>query len=464
MESKMDMKELSSELFNLADSVEQLGPINDGVVHPQYRQVSCQKAVEGDSFPSGQQVFRFNVSGSTWWCPSKTFMSFRVALTNTDGSTINMNTKKIALNMGTCANLYQSAELRMGGKVVQRVSQYMAQVDSLLHRTTKSNRWLEEIGESTNSWSELFYKRGSKTGTIPGAVLNVEDENYYALGAGKTELIWKPCLPLFHTFDGCLPAGDYEIVLTPQPKNSYTNQVVEIQGGSADDLTYKFEVERVHLNVATIEGPRVDSKQYAISLDHVECQASKVLSTSLSQQYFSVSPATKALCVAYQDNRLSAPGISASKFQISESNDNGGLTLEPDIRFGANELKRLYIQYDGIQRPQPDADPEYDTPSTLRVQEGYYKTQAETGMLYDEAGPERLSSWLRRGPFYYFNWNRDTSSGATRVQVSQQFNSQLSPANYIEKYANLLLFSVSETSAVITIRNGEITSVEQIDR
>jgi len=27
-----------------------------------------------------------------------------------------------------------------------------------------------------------------------------------------------------------------------------------------------------------------------------------------------------------------------------------------------------------------------------------------------------------------------------------------------------LLFSLSETSAVVTVRNGEITSVEQIDR
>jgi hypothetical protein len=95
--------------------------------------------------------------------------------------------------------------------------------------------------------------------------------------------------------------------------------------------------------------------------------------------------------------------------------------------------------------------------------ERYYETMAETGMIHDDCGPENISQWQRRGPFYYFNWNRQTNSGATRVQVNCQFNEQ-SPDNYMQKYGNVLLFSISETSAVVTVRNGEITNLEQIEK
>jgi hypothetical protein len=34
----------------------------------------------------------------------------------------------------------------------------------------------------------------------------------------------------------------------------------------------------------------------------------------------------------------------------------------------------------------------------------------------------------------------------------------------MQKYGNVLLFSISETSAVVTVRHGEITNLEQIEK
>lgn len=453
-----DMKELSSEVFNLASSVEQLGPINNGVLYPNYREVSCQKAVEGASFPSGQQTFRFNVSGTTWWCPSKTYMTFRVALTDQNGDAI-PTTLDVAAQMGLISNLYNSVELRMGGKVVQRITQYMPQIDMLINRTTKSAVWSSTIGDATNFYDDNFSRRQSHIN------LTDSDGNPFLENAPFQELVWRPPLPIFHTFEGCLPAGDYEIVLNPKPASDYKQQVFESGTDKAQPgVNVDFNVERVQLKVATIEGPSVENKQYALSLDHIECQASKVLSAGLSSQYFSVSSATKALCVAYQDNRLTDATSSASKFTISPANPyDPGNEVSADRRRLADRLRRLYIQYDGIKRPEVDATPENDDLATparrLQIQERYYQSLAETGMLFDPAGSETLNQWQRKGPYYYFNWNRATSSGATRVQVSQEFEGADAIAN-----ANVLLFSLSETSAVITVRNGEITSVEQIDR
>lgn len=453
-----DMKELSSEVFNLASSVEQLGPINNGVLYPNYQEVSCQKAVEGASFPSGQQTFRFNVSNSTWWCPSKTYMTFRVALTDQNGDAISTSLE-VAAQMGLIANLYNSIELRMGGKVVQRITQFMPQIDMLINRTTKSLAWTATIGEAMNFYDVDFNRRKDAI-TEPDI-----DGSAYKANAPFQELIWRPCLPLFHTFEGCLPAGDYELVLNPKSATDYKQQVFESGTVKAvPGVNVDFSVDRVLLKVATVEGPSVSNKQYAISLDHIECQSSKVLSAGLSQQYFSVSPATKALCVAYQDNRLTDATSSASKFTISPADPyEVGNEVDADRRRLADRLRRLYIQYDGIKRPEVDATPINDdlgNPARrLYIQERYYQSLAETGMLFDPAGAETLNQWQRRGPYYYFNWNRSTNSGATRVQVAQEFEGADAIAN-----ANVLLFSLSETSAVVTVRNGEITSVEQIDR
>lgn len=452
------MKELSSEVFNLASSVEQLGPINNGVLYPNYREVSCQKAIEGASFPSGQQVFRFNVSGTTWWCPSKTYMTYRVALTDQNGDAIAEGVD-IAAQMGLIANLYNSIELRMGGKVVQRITQFMPQIDMLINRTTKSQAWTATIGRAMNFYDDNFSSRRS--------AINAPDANGNAFleNAPFQELVWRPCLPLFHTFDGCLPAGDYELVLNPKSASDYKQQVFESGTTKAvPGVNVDFSVERVQLKVATVEGPSVENKQYALSLDHIECQSAKVLSAGLSQQYFSVSPATKALCVAYQDNRLTDATQSASKFTIGPADPYDiGNEVSADRRRLADRLRRLYIQYDGIKRPEVDATPECDDLANparrLMVQERYYQSLSETGMLFDPAGAETLNQWQRKGPYYYFNWNRATSSGATRVQVAQEFEGQDAIAN-----ANVLLFSLSETSAVVSVRNGEITSVEQIDR
>jgi hypothetical protein len=452
----MDMKDMQSEVFNLASNVEQLGPINDGVLYPNYREVSCQKSIEGASFPSGQQVFRFNVSGSTWWCPSKSYMTFRVALTNQLGAALNPAIP-IAAQMGLVANLYNSIELRMGGKVVQRITQFLPQVDALIHRTTKSDTWLTTIGEATNFWDSDFTQRQEEI--RPDTLL---DGSLFQSGAPKQELIWRPCLPLFHTYKGCLPAGDYELVLNPKSATDYKRQVFESGTNLAvPGVNCDFDVERVQFKVATIEGPSVESKQYAISLDHIECQTTKLLGGGLQQQYFSVSSATKALCVAFQDERLTNGEVSASKFQISNLADPQ--TDVADARQAANSISRLYLQYDGIKRPEVDATPNVDDKDApvrrMQIQERYYQSLAETGMLFDEAGSETLNRWLRRGPYYYFNWNRSSSSGATRVQVNCEFSDPGAVT-----YGNMLLFSLSETSAVVTIRNGDITSVEQVER
>lgn len=452
--TKMDESKMLSEKFDLAESISELPPINDGVVKPQYRQVNCQKSIEGTAFASGQQSFRFNVSGSTWWDPTKTYFSFRVRLAQqTDGFPITALTG-YAPAMGLISNLYQSIELRMGGKVVQRISQFVPQCDSLITRATRSGSWMDQFGESVNFWASEYAQRQGESNRVPGNPGNTT----------RFELCWKPPLMLFHTCDKYLPSGDYELVLNPQPESQY--RLLSFEAGAIDPIpnygNNAMSIDRVHLNVATVEGPRMDNGKFALSLEHIECQSNKLLSANLSQTNFSVSSATKALVVAYQDQRLNTGEMSSSKYTISEDANPQTGTPNPDNRIGALKLTRLYVQYDGLQRPSPDADPSVTTTANTgkyEITERYYETMAETGLMYDDAGPESIQDWVRRGPYYYFNWNRDSRSGATRVVVNQEFSSQNAVDN-----GNVLLFAISETSAEITVRNGSISDVVQVER
>ena len=269
---------------------------------------------------------------------------------------------------------------------------------------------------------------------------------------------------LFHTHDGYIRSGEAEILLTPQSRNNYKKTVIEnyIAGGEAPlvaGVDYEFSVDKMVLHVATVEGPRYDDGTYALSLDHIDCQSSKIQSDSLTQQYLTVSPSTTALVVAYQDERTTENWVNPSRLSVAPATTSSPNDPASNLSLG---LTRLFVQYSGVTKPQIDANPEYKSLEVDRTVERYYESLDECGMLDNPAGAETLQDWQTRGPYHYFSWARDSNDASTRVQVSQEFGGLLSPGVQNSTNMNMLLFSISTTSAKITVKNGSITVVEQI--
>ncbi len=107
----------------------------------------------------------------------------------------------------------------------------------------------------------------------------------------------------------------------------------------------------------------------------------------------------------------------------------------------------------------PDANPEYEALSTDRTVQRYYESMSECNLLHNPAGTETLQEHQRRGSFYYFNWGRKAvgngkTSGATRVQVNQQFTSSTPVENM-----NVLLFSVHRNDVSVTIKSGQTMGI-----
>lgn len=146
-------------IFDLKTSVQELSSANEGTSKMVYEQHPPTRDCTNTNFPNGAQHIRWEASGQKWWIPSRSYLRYRLKLTKADGTTPLEVSDDVAINMGTCANLYQSAEFRINDNTVSRVSDYMPQIDALETRLSKSRAWLEGLGSSTNWWQDDFKER-----------------------------------------------------------------------------------------------------------------------------------------------------------------------------------------------------------------------------------------------------------------------------------------------------------------
>lgn len=543
-----------SNMFALMTSQEQLPASNRGMTDMHYVQYSASKDVTGANFPNGTQYIKFTMSGTKWWIPKRSYLRMRATITKADGTPITTQ-DDIAPNMALMANLYQSLEFRINGKVVSRISDYVPQIDMLDKRLNMSKSWLDGGGASTGFYNADARKRAHDLSTfgaerpdtnfineyalaLPNAALgeplnfldlttpnqveitiinqliftpnagraipdlsltfnigdiiaindggqkvrritafqstNTTNDTIVVDGAALTavaaanlaaqvrifrsqakhsrrisgfETSWQPPLGIFKV-KHAMPAGDYELVLNPQPSTSYQRQAIEsitrdkIPGTGNDFI---FTVVDLYLYVCEVDGPRSDNINYYLDLDEITCQKKGVInSTSLQQEQFNVSPSTYALTLAFQDSRtLDSSQLSASKFRI------GG------ARKDELKLRRMYINYSGMNKPQPDADPSYKQTAVREdyTVQRYLDSTIYSGTYFESGSNETIEDWHERGPYYYFFWPRDGTDRSTRVNTNYQFSEAISNAE-------VMLFNHFKKAALIKIENGKIVHVQ----
>ncbi len=146
-------------LFDLKQSAAELPSLNQGLAGMTYDQHPPTRDVTGSNFANGSIHIRWQNSGGKWWIPSKSYIRMRAKLTQANGTTPVTMTDDIAPNMGLMGNLFQSCEFKIADKTVSRVSDYVAQVDSLQTRLTKSKSYLDSVGSSLNWWESSQYER-----------------------------------------------------------------------------------------------------------------------------------------------------------------------------------------------------------------------------------------------------------------------------------------------------------------
>lgn len=272
------------------------------------------------------------------------------------------------------------------------------------------------------------------------------------------EITWCPPLSIFKV-EHALPCGRYELILNPQASSVYQLAAVEsTRQALTTAADFKFSVTDMYLYINSVEGSRVDNLTYYLDLQQISCQAEAVGNNSFQQKNFDVSPSTQQICIAFQDDRVNTDTrYSCTRFR-SYNND---AYPQNDV---ASTLNRLFINYAGVSKPSPDADPAF-VPSAFGVAgqinkqtQRYVESLLASGSYHDTGGSESIEEWNRRGPYYLFNWSKDGNDRSTRVAVHHQFSD-----GDVSLHTRLLLFSISSQVAKVVISNGSVTDVQLED-
>ncbi len=431
-----------SMVFRLKDSIDDLSSANEGMSKYSYDQIQTSSGTgTGATFSNGQLRFKWEHASNKWWFPSKSYLQMRFTLTKGDG--VKLTDPTVAPNMNICASIFQQAEFQIGGKTVSKIGEYLAQVDTLKKRTTKSKAWLDGVGAST-------------------LLMQDDQTERNALVTAKTSygVTWQPPLSIFDV--DVLPGGMYELILTPESVANFqkfaTEQVygsAAIQPGNAGtDL--KFNVDEIFFYVCSADADRLDDKEYYIDLQSCKMSIGQGTIGANTQQQFDVSPSTSALTVAFQDKRAGFdPQASRTKFRANARPDNGADAFIP----AELSLNRLFIQYAGHSQPVPDASPTFDATKDFTVRR-YTESIMNSGLYWSEGSAESLDDFHERGSYYHFNTPKDPTDKSTRVSVYTGF-SPPSAGNLAN--VNLLLFEHYKQVARVVLSQGRVVDVRLED-
>lgn len=132
-----------------------------------YREISCQKAVNGTNFAQGNQDYNFSIGNPTAWLPHKSYfrvtMSLRALRRNANGvqqvPAQPTFQDQMAFADGAIACLYNNVYFRAGGQDVSSIVNYVPQAHALKTRVMKSGAWMKSIGKSAYMVEADFQKR-----------------------------------------------------------------------------------------------------------------------------------------------------------------------------------------------------------------------------------------------------------------------------------------------------------------
>lgn len=421
-------------------------------------QVQSQRSVTGAQFNSGPQVWEWTASGNEVWIPMYSYFRVRCRLQNATGPVQLLDGDDTAPAMGLIDNLYQNMRMEIQGVQVQRIDNNVPQAAAIEIRTKKRRAWLESMGKDTGLWHSSQVRR--KTVVVSDPTVNpgndavgVETDNN--LGQ-EFELIWRPPMSIMDIEQG-LHSARFRITANAISAGLMNTAAIEMDRGTAGAAISEFEITDMFFYAAKAEGPNVDNQSYSLDLQNLQIQTNTINTFNTSQRDFTVPKSTFQLGVAYQSL------LAETDRRLCGTKFVSGLTVASgDIDFDERKLNDFYIQYDGQQRPRPNADPSFvDTlaPSPHRLTnfmtQRYYENQLYNGSQFGEGGGERMNEWLERGIYMVYPWPRDGRSESDRVIVRSGF----SGAFVGDDGMQILLFAWWRSHVTVQVSEGRTTVV-----
>lgn len=402
-----------------------------------WREVSCQKAVNGAEFERGVQDYNFSVGQPTAWIPSKSYFKVDMRLHGPGGNKPSANdASKVAFADNAVACLYNNVYFRAGGQDVSSCVNYVPQIAAARTRLQKSYAWQKSIGKGAYMVDASFDERYKRTtADLPATELVELDESSNIISA-----IWQPPIGIFD-YKEPIGAGDYRIQLNPN--SNYKKACVESDQDLVIPTDYDITIDSVRFYVCTVKKSIAPGTE---QLHLLEGQAqSKTLTGTSNSLQFGVPSSTRALTVFIQSgsaNNIVPP----TKFACLSQEERN--------------LRSLQITYANCTKPSTRWASEFATGGGTgdinRVQQRFLETQLESGLAFSEGGTETLAEYIERGMMYHFTFAKDALDKSTAVEVSLDLSA-------IEANSNVFLIAWHSRTTAITTSNGIVVEVNSLN-
>ena len=148
-------------IFNLKTEIKDLDQ-SSNCTDLKYSEYLPTKNSVGNAFYGSRFIVPFELSSGDWWIPSRSYLRIRVDFHKKDNAG-NVIPLKVEDALGPAYNfassLFQSMEFQINGETVSKCSQYVAEVDCLENRLSKSKSWMDSVGGSINFLYQDVNKR-----------------------------------------------------------------------------------------------------------------------------------------------------------------------------------------------------------------------------------------------------------------------------------------------------------------
>lgn len=476
-----------------------------------WREVNCSRSVSGTSFPNGVQDFNFGVGAPTGFIPSKSY--FKIDCEIKENGAAPDYTSMTALADMAPNSLYNNVSFQAGGRDISSIVSHVPQAGAVRNRLRRSGAWQKSTGKVAYGMEAEFQKRveqvstkgadvadyevvrlgsagNETTGTIAisaggvvsgvnvqlltaglkiGDYLSVNGINYRITTAPNTDadgdtgarvpippaavvaslvchglkkpdvganrnnvsLMWQPPLGIFD-YNDILGSGDYRVTLNPNA--DYQTACIESKSGRAVSLS----ITNVRLYVCTVKAS-IPSGLSELSLMEQQLYSKSI--TSGQTLDFTVPSSTNSIAVFVQQNTA------------------GSNTLYPPTKFSVADdaersLTQLQLTYNNVTKPSTNWSSAF-SPTINQLQQRYFETQMESGMLHSEGGSESFEDWLARGCLYLFDFSKDENSRTTQLQLQATFSGNVSSAN-------LFICAFYESKVEIATENGMVQNVRRL--
>jgi len=249
---------------------------------------------------------------------------------------------------------------------------------------------------------------------------------------------WQPPIGIFDTV-GVLGSGTYRIQLNPNA--NYKKACVEALTDlslSAQDNSYDIEVADVQLFVCIEKANIPSTGVEKLYLTEMQVQSKTLASTGTNLLDFTVPPSTKAITVFMQSSKAGSDNvIPLTKFRTKDDNDLN--------------MQAIQITYANVSKPSTNFTSEYIGQKNFLTQR-YLDSQISSGLANSVGGPESFRDWVKRGPIYHFDFERDAEDRSTHVQLNLQTLN-------VEEGTNVFIVSHYSKVCEISTTNGMISNV-----